>query len=59
MEKDESLRRLPKKLREIVEKINQAVRAAIMDHKRAGNPIAVWKDGRSVIIPPGKIPDFE
>ena len=50
---------LPKKLRDIVEKVNQAVRSAIMDHKRAGNPIAVWQNGKSVIIAPSQIPDFD
>ncbi len=59
MEKSKKNPRLPKRLRDIVEKVNQAVRAAIMDHKRAGNPIAVWRDGKSVIVPPSQIPDLE
>ena len=59
MAKNKSRPRLSKKLREIVEKVNQAVRAAIMDHKRAGNSIAVWRDGRSVIAPPRQIPDLD
>ncbi len=33
-----------------------AVRAALLDHKRAGNPIAVWRDGQVVWIPPEEIP---
>lgn len=33
----------------------RAVRQAILMHKRAGNPIAVWKDGKVVIIPPEDI----
>jgi hypothetical protein len=32
-----------------------AVREAILQHKRAGNPIAVWRDGKVVWIPPRKI----
>lgn len=33
----------------------RAVRDALLDHKRAGNPVAVWKDGRVVIVPPEEI----
>lgn len=35
---------------------NKAVREALLDHKRAGNPIAGWKNGKVVIIPPEEIP---
>lgn len=38
-----------------------AVNHALMMHKRLGNPIAVWKDGKVVIIPPEEIvisPEF-
>lgn len=34
-----------------------AVRRALRDHKRAGNPIAVWRDGRVVWLPPEEIPE--
>ena len=33
-----------------------AVRAALRTHKRAGNPIAVWRDGRVVWLAPDQIP---
>lgn len=33
----------------------EAVRDALLQHKRAGNPIAVWEDGRVVWIPAEKI----
>ncbi len=33
----------------------KAVREAVLEHKRAGNPIAVWKDGRVVWIPAEEI----
>jgi len=36
--------------------LRRAVREALLMHKRAGNPIAVWKDGRVVLIPPEEIP---
>ncbi|MFZ2961390.1 MAG: hypothetical protein WA705_31320 [Candidatus Ozemobacteraceae bacterium] len=39
--------------------IRRAVREALTDHKQAGNPVAVWQDGRVVIVPPHKIPDFD
>jgi hypothetical protein len=39
--------------REIDAAIAKAVREAILEHKRAGNPIAVWQDGSVVWIPPG------
>jgi hypothetical protein len=32
-----------------------AVANAVREHKEAGNPIAVWKDGRVVIVPPEEI----
>jgi hypothetical protein len=35
--------------------VRRAVRHALRMHKRAGNPIAVWRDGRVVIIPPEEI----
>jgi len=33
-----------------------AVRNALKEHKRAGNPIAAWKNGKVVLIPPEEIP---
>jgi len=33
----------------------EAVREAVLRHKRLGNPIAVWKNGRVVWIPPEEI----
>jgi hypothetical protein len=39
-----------------LEKMLQAVtREVLLDHKRAGNPIAVSENGRVVIIPPEEI----
>lgn len=32
-----------------------AVRKAIAEHKRNGNPIAIWKNGRAVNVPANKI----
>lgn len=33
----------------------RAMRHALLTHKRAGNPVASWKDGKVVIIPVGEI----
>jgi hypothetical protein len=41
----------------IIEAIGDAVEEAIRDHKRAGNPIAEWRDGRVVLVPPDQIED--
>jgi hypothetical protein len=41
----------------IIEAIGNAVREAIRDHKRAGNPIAEWRVGRVVLVPPEQIVD--
>ncbi len=40
---------------EIGEVLQRAVREALLMHKRLGNPIATWKDGKVVIIPPEEI----
>ncbi|HEV2829543.1 MAG TPA: hypothetical protein VGW76_18235 [Pyrinomonadaceae bacterium] len=41
---------------EAIEHILQAgVRQALSIHKRLGNSIAIWKDGKVVIIPPEEI----
>ena len=40
----------------ILEVMKQAVRDALIRHKRLGNPIAVWRDGRVVWIQPEDIP---
>ena len=41
----------------VVEEAGRAVEEAVRDHKRAGNPIAEWRDGRVVIVPPEQIED--
>ena len=33
----------------------RAVNHALLMHKRAGNPVAAWKDGKVVWIPPEEI----
>jgi hypothetical protein len=36
--------------------MNQAVREALLDHKRAGNPVAIWRNEQVVWIQPEDIP---
>jgi hypothetical protein len=43
---------LPRILKAMAEAVSQAV----LRHKRLGNPVAVWRDGRVVWIPPEEIP---
>jgi hypothetical protein len=41
---------------EVIELVLQeGVRRALLIHKRLGNPIAIWKDGKVVIVPPEEI----
>src|SRR5215210_1885071 len=35
--------------------LRRAVRHALIEHKRAGNPVAVWEDGKVIIIPAEEI----
>jgi hypothetical protein len=37
--------------------MSQAVREALGQHRRAGNPVAVWRDGRVELIPANEIPE--
>ena len=40
----------------VEETLRRAVRGALLRHKQAGNPIAVWRDGKVVWIAPEDIP---
>jgi hypothetical protein len=43
-----------------LDRIERALRAAVRDalqrHKRDGDPVAVWREGRVVWLPPDQIP---
>jgi hypothetical protein len=39
----------------VVAALRRATRRALLEHKRAGNPIAAWKNGKVVIIPAEEI----
>lgn len=43
-------------MQRMLEAIARAVREAVLAHKRAGNPIAVWRDGQVVWLQPEEIP---
>jgi plasmid stabilization system protein ParE len=36
--------------------IQAAVREALLQHKRAGNPVVGWRDGKIEWVPPEQIP---
>ncbi len=42
---------------DLFRKMRRAVREALLEHQRAGNPIAIWQDGHVVIVPPSRIPE--
>jgi hypothetical protein len=43
----------------ILQAMREAVREALLRHKKLGNPIAVWRDGRVVWLSPEEIPTDE
>lgn len=40
---------------EIDRAYDSAVRAALLKHKQANNPVAIWRDGKVVLLPPDEI----
>ena len=42
----------------IDEALRKGAREAILRHKKEGFPIVVWRDGKSVWIPPDEIDDY-
>jgi hypothetical protein len=49
-------RRIPSVIRKAETALRIAVANTIEDHRRTGDPIVVWKNGRVVKIPASKIP---
>ena len=41
----------------IDEALNAAVREAVLRHKQQGQPLAVWRDGKTVWIRPEEVSD--
>lgn len=42
--------------KDVEEILRRAVRDALLDHKRAGNYVVSWEDGKMVFIEPEDIP---
>ena len=42
----------------ILRALREAVREALLSHKLAGNPVAIWQDGRVQWVQPEDIPDL-
>jgi hypothetical protein len=40
---------------EIDRAFKAAVEAALLKHKQANNPVAIWRDGKVVLLPPDEI----
>ncbi len=40
----------------VEEILRRAVRRVLLEHKRAGNPVASWEKGQVVLISPDEIP---
>lgn len=40
----------------IDEAMRRGVREALIRHKKLGNSVAIWRDGKAVVIPPEEIP---
>lgn len=58
-EPDEDLLERMHDIPRILRALRRAVREALRQHKLAGNPVAVWENGRVVWVQPEDIPDFE
>jgi len=41
---------------EVDRALQRAVREALVRHKKLGEFVAVWRDGKAVILPPEEIP---
>ncbi len=38
-----------------VEAMNVAIRGVVADHRRRNQPLAIWQDGKVVLIHPGSV----
>jgi len=37
------------------EALKEAVKEAIAEHKRTGDPIVIWRNGKTVLVPPEEL----
>lgn len=53
-------RKRARRISSVVQKAGKALRIAVAktieEHRRSGDPIVIWKDGRVVKIPASRIP---
>jgi hypothetical protein len=55
----ESLTQLRAQVGAVEHAIRESVRDAVRLHKRAGQPMVVWRDGRVVWLSPDELPDYD
>ena len=56
MDRKKSILELMTEGDEIDQALQRAVREALIRHKKLGESVAVWQDGKAVILPPEEIP---
>jgi hypothetical protein len=54
-EKPEGISEIFRQRKPIDEALNAAVRDAVLRHKQQGQPLAVWRDGKTVWIRPEEV----
>ena len=54
--KKKSARRIPTVMQKAGRALRVAVAKTIEDHRRSGDPIVIWRNGRVVKIPANRIP---
>ncbi|HEV7905415.1 MAG TPA: hypothetical protein VGO96_16360 [Pyrinomonadaceae bacterium] len=54
-DKHTSPQKLPDQTKAVEHAMRRAVAHALLTHKRAGNTVAAWKDGRVVLVKAEKI----
>jgi hypothetical protein len=55
-DKHTSPQKLSDQTKSIAHAMRRAVEHALLTHKRAGNTVAAWRDGRVVLVAAEKIP---
>ena len=44
--------------RRVEQALQRGVREALIRHKKLGESVAVWQNGKAVVLPPEEIPDW-
>ncbi len=53
---DDNISKILNDSKKVTKIIQAGIKAALMKHKQAGNPICEWRDNKIVWIPPEQIP---